>query len=774
MHQKGSIYATEPQSSPRPRLVRTRRGSLCTSEVEQSGLGRLGRALRGGLGIPVGALRVLPLAALATAVLASSAPREASGAVTARWLVDSYQEFHEGEVDGARLTSLGEIRPGYATERVDLDFGNAWSAVRGDDGTVYIGSDDDAKVFAVRGDEVRELAQIPDAVAVVSLAIGDDGTLFAGTMPEGNIYAISPEGSVSLLTSLESIEDEHGVEIESIWSLAHADGALFAGIGPGGLLVRVDPDSGDAEVAFDSGDKRIMALTTTEDGGVWFGTSDSARVYRHLPERGVTRAMADFAGNEVTALAPYRGGVVAAANNFEEPTTPRVKTAAAVREAQREEKRGEEPDMPEAGTEPGADPSTPQAAQTRGEGARDGSGAVFYVRGDSQLRQLHALTATYISALSSTEDDRVFVGAGDKGRVYLIDRDESVSIAIDAPQRLIAELLWDPREGQLGFVTADSTAYYRTEGRADQGRYESDVFDADTPARFGRLAWRSGGAITVETRSGNTAEPGPGWSDWERPDNVRNSGASYTGEVASPPARYFQYRATFDGDGDSVLRRTLLYYLPQNRPTRITQIRLRGHDPSDIITTSADSASPRSPVVTIRWDVDNPDDDDTAYRIEVRREGEARWRRLPTDDDPYTQTRYRWNTETFPDGYYRVRVTASDHLANAPERAQTHDMTSPLFLVDNQKPTIDDINVDYPAASARASDDLSPIAEMSYSVNDGPWQVGSTRDGLFDSLTEILTMRLPDDLQPGEHVLSIRVADEAGNIASASTTFEVP
>jgi outer membrane protein assembly factor BamB len=710
-------------------------------------------------------IRATLAAALLTTAASAAAPRDADAVVTSRWLVDTYKEFHEGEVDGALITSLGEIRPGFGTEHVDLEFSDAWSAVRAPDGTVYVGTDQDGGIYAIQGNRVRSVAEIPDAVAVVSLALAADGTLFAGTMPGGAIWRVSPAGAASELVALD--------DVETVWSLAIATGGkLYAGTGPSGVLYAIDPSSGAAEVAFETGEKRIMSLAATSDGAVWLGTSDQARVFRHVPERGITRAMADFAGNEVTALAPWNDGVVATANQFQEPTTPRVKTATAVREATQQGPRGEEPEMPEAGSAPGAEAPTPRSIEPR-QGSRQGKGALYHVRGDGQLRQLHALTATYISAVATTDDGRVFVGAGENGRIYLIDTDGSVSTAIDVPQRLIAHLLWHPDQG-LGFTTADATAYYRTTGAAATATYESKVFDADAPSRFGRIAWRSEGNVAIETRSGNTAEPGPGWSPWQAPRDPSGVGARRTGIVASPPARYLQYRARFNSDSSAVLRQTLLYYLPQNRPTRITRVTIEGHDPSELVTTQAGSASPRSPVVTIRWDVDNPDDDATAYTVDVRREGELRWRRLPSSEDPLTQTRYRWNTETFPDGYYRIRVTASDHLANSPDRAQQHHHTTPLFLVDNDKPTISDITVRYPSASARASDRMSPIAEMSYSVNDGPWQVGTTRDGLFDSLTEILQIDLPRGLESGTHTLSIRVADEAGNIGTASTTFAVP
>jgi hypothetical protein len=68
---------------------------------------------------------------------------------------------------------------------------------------------------------------------------------------------------------------------------------------------------------------------------------------------------------------------------------------------------------------------------------------------------------------------------------------------------------------------------------------------------------------------------------------------------------------------------------------------------------------------------------------------------------------------------------------------------------------------------------MSAIAEAAYSIDDGSWQLASPDDGLFDELSELLTFKLPGKLAPGAHTLSIRVADEAGNIGSASVTFRI-
>ena len=164
----------------------------------------------------------------------------------------------------------------------------------------------------------------------------------------------------------------------------------------------------------------------------------------------------------------------------------------------------------------------------------------------------------------------------------------------------------------------------------------------------------------------------------------------------------------------------------------------------------------------------------TVYTLEARRDGEANWRPLQTGKTPLTATQWEWNTETYPDGWYKLRVTASDQAANSPDRALTSSKMSTLFAIDNTRPVIDGLTINYGKTTvARASDQISTIAEMAFSVDDQPWQLGTTADGLFDDQTEVLRIDLPAGLPRGTHTLAVRVADSAGNVGSTSSTFVV-
>lgn len=712
-------------------------------------------------------------AALAYSLFAVSAaalllPHSASAVVTASWGVDSYKDFDAGEADGSFITSLGEVKPGWDTKRTNLEFDGVWAAVTDKDGSVLVGTDDEASIYRISGDKVTKVADIADTIAVVSLALAANGTLYAGTMPGGEVWKIDTGAGTA--TKLAELADA-----ETVWSLAIGakNDKLYAGTGPKGALFEVDPANGNSRVVFETDDKRILALAGTSDGAIWMGTSDKALVFRHDPAKKTTRAMADYSGNEITAMAASGAGVIVAANDLKEPITSGTKTKAQIDKAKKKPDGGETPKMPDNGSTPGADKATPSAADVTRKGGRKGKGALYRVHGDGNMEQLHALTATYFTTLVVTGEGVVYAGAADKGRIYMIDTDQSVSTAFDVEERQIAAIVYDDTRG-VRFATGDAAAFYATSGKAGKATYASKVFDTETPSRFGKIAWHGAGKLKIETRSGNTSEPGKGWSNWVAPKKMsRGGGNSFSAKVASPTGRYIQWRVSFNGDADAVLRKATVYYLPHNRATTLTEVSVEPTSNKSSLVTLGDGTKPRSPVVKIKWKIDNPDKDETVYSLAVRQEGAVLWRDIQTGDKPLTGTSYDWNTETFPDGYYRLRVTASDGRANSSDRAMKSTRTTGLFLVDNEKPAIDGINVKYPLASAKASDTMSTIAEMSYSVDDGDWMVGASRDAIFDDLTEMLEISLPDDLTAGVHTLSIRVADEAGNIGNASVTFRV-
>ena len=694
-------------------------------------------------------------AALALPLLALPA----GAVVTATWSVETYQQFDAGDATNAFITSAGELRPGWDTKRTALEGDAVWSALHLADGSVVLGSDENGALFR----DGKKLVAIPGAIAIVALAQTSDGAVWAGAMPGNKIWKIDVAGGKA--TPGPELKDT-----ETIWSLAASGTTLYAGTGPKGRVFAVSGSS--AKEIFDTEDKRVTAMTATSDGAIWFGTSERALVFRFDPKTGKTRAMADFAGNEVSALAPYRDGVVAAANDLAETPPTTGKTATSIEAAEKPNAgKGQAAKLPDAGTKPGADKDPPAVADLGRKGAKKGKGALFRIGGDGALEQLHALTATYFTSVAVGPDGAVYAGAADKGRVYLVDPDGSVATAFDVEERAVSQVWID--HGLVGFATDDTAAMYRATGRASSAKYVSDVMDAKAVARFGKLAWTAGGKVKLETRTGNTAKPGVGWSEWQTPAQIGDlGGGAAGGKIASPPGRYLQFRVALEDEAARV-RRVMAYYAPQNQATAVQEVTVELAAKESLPTLKDSAAKPRSPVLRVKWKIDNLDGDDTTYTLEARRDGEANWRPVATGKTPLTATSWEWNTETYPDGWYKVRVTSSDAAANTPDRALTSTASSTMFAIDNTRPAIENLEIKGGHATARAHDALSAIAEMAFSVDDGAWQLGASADGLFDDQTEDLKIDLPGGLPKGTHTLAIRVADAAGNVGSTSATFVV-
>jgi hypothetical protein len=689
--------------------------------------------------------------------------RPSEAVVTATWTVETYQQFDAGDATSAFITSSGEVRPGWDTKRTALEGDAVWSALHLADGSVLLGSDVGGSIFKAQNDSAKKVVTVPGAIAIVALTQTSDGAVWAGSMPGNKLWRIDVASGKA--TAGPQLKDT-----ETIWSLTAAGNTVYAGTGPSGKVFAIT--NGSAKEIFDTDDKRVTAITATNDGAVWFGTSERALVFRYDPKDGKTRAMADFAGNEVTAIAPYRDGVVVAANDLAETPPATGKSSAAVEGAEKPSAaKGQVAKPPDVGTKPGADKDPSAVTDLGRKGAKKGKGALFKIASDGRLDQLHALTATYFTSVAVGPDGAVYAGAADKGRIYMVDADQAVATAFDVDERSVSQVWFD--HNLIGFATDDAAALYRATGRAAQAKYMSDVMDAKAVAKFGKVTWNATGKVVVETRTGNTAKPGVGWSEWTAPQQVGSQGGGTAGgKIASPPGRYLQFRTALEDDQARV-RRVMAYYVPQNIATAVQEVTVEIATKETLPTLKDSAAKPRSPVLRVKWKVDNSDGDDTTYTLEARRDGEANWRPVATGKTPLTVTTWEWNTETYPDGWYKVRVTSSDAAANSPDRALTSTFTSTLFAIDNTRPVIENLQIAYPRATARAHDNLGTIAEMAFSVDDGPWQLGTSADGLFDDQTEELRADIPQGLARGTHTLAVRVADASGNVGSTSASFVV-
>jgi Bacterial Ig-like domain (group 3) len=139
-----------------------------------------------------------------------------------------------------------------------------------------------------------------------------------------------------------------------------------------------------------------------------------------------------------------------------------------------------------------------------------------------------------------------------------------------------------------------------------------------------------------------------------------------------------------------------------------------------------------------------------------------------------------WNTKEVPDGRYRLKVVASDALANPTEPLSAEaisdvvvvDNTAPRILIRAAKRTGAGLSGDRrPPAEIPCQDALTPIASAEYRVDQGEWIAAAAADGIFDSLTELVRID-PARLPKGKHSLTLRVRDAAGNERTATVSYQ--
>lgn len=703
------------------------------------------------------------MALLCTCIISS--PAAAGG--TRAWRITSYKEFDEGEATGVLLSSLGEATSGFSASRIDVNESVVYSSATGADGSIYIGTGDQGVVYVHQKGKLRKLAKL-DAILVSSLAAGPAGVVFAGTMPGGRVFAIDRDGKVRELAKLDA---------EHVWGLSYdeAKQTLYAATGPAGRLFAIDvarldrPAIGrrDRQI-YDTGEKHLLSLTRTDDGALLAGSADQAILYRITPTASgaSVQALHDFEGDELRAIARRGNVVYVAVNAFQSSS------AAAPPSTGPLAPRGTKMVLPSPPAT--ATPST-TATMTRD---RKGRGAVYRVDPDGRVEQLHALADGYFTALYVEPNGNVWASSGSNGRVYLIRPDRTVITALDLPERQVLTLAFDATaqnhgNGPSGLLgTGDAGALYRVSPDPPKdAHYVTRVFDAQFPARWGNLRWGGSGQLALETRSGNTSHPDKTWSAWAGPQRLEKLPDGAVGRVVSPGGRYLQVRANF-GAPRTLLRDLTVYYQPQNQRPRIAEITVGDEPSARHVSAFARGAKPRSPVVKLRWRIENPDDDDLIYHLFFREESEGNWKPIG-GPEPLTRTDYEWNTESIPDGNYVVKVVVSDERSNPREETLEHSLTSTPFLVDNRKPELSEVRINYPAATGRAHDSFSAISELAYSVDGGDWQPFAPKDGIFDEPNEEFSVKLPATLSSGTHSLAIRAVDAADNVGAVQLNFRV-
>jgi hypothetical protein len=708
---------------------------------------------------------------------------------TRNWSEGEYSDFEKGILKNLSLRSDGLLTLAPAShELFDPSLAYLWSLARDSHGNLYAAGGANARVYRIPPDGKGKLFAELDGLQVQAVAVDANDRVFAATAPDGKVYRLPPSGKPELFFDPKT---------KYIWALAFdRSGALLVATGDPAGVYRVTAD-GKGKLFFPCDETHIRSMALDAQGNLILGTDPGGLVLRVTPS-GEGFVLYQMPRKEVTAIAVAPDGSIYAAGVGSKSLSGGAAAPAPIAPA---------PIVtPVSVTAPGtptpaAAPHVAPSPSSLGVPAGVAAGSdVYRIDASGTPLKVWSNPQDVVYAIAFDSSGRPLLGTGNKGYIYRVESPSLYTALLIAPATQVTAFLSGPG-GRLFAATGNVGKVYEIgPGLEKEGTVESDTFDAGIFSLWGRLSFEAnlnGGQVSLETRSGNLDQAGKYWSPWS-PAITAPEGA----RIVSPPSRFIQWKATLRcvGSGPSPeLESVDVAYLPKNLPPSVEQIEITPDNYKFPPPTTPLSASPASlslpplgrsastPLFSLessasttstpamqyakgwrgaRWLASDPNGDTLVYSVEIRGAKETAWKPLK---DKVTEKYFSFDTTAFPDGEYRLRITASDSPSNPPAEALTGSLVSDPFTIDNTPPQITGLTATAAAGKLRvrwhAADALNDISKAEYSLDGGDWILAAPVSKLSDSLA--LDYDLTLDAPPGEHTLAVRVWDDFENASTA-------
>ncbi len=613
------------------------------------------------------------------------------GRATRSWLHRSAKDFLAGELRDLGVASDGGLMLGLGTKVLARGHEPLfWCADHDGQGRCYVGTGNNGELLRLTADGKLEVAWKAPEPVITAIVCAPDGVYFA-TAPSGRLRRLGADGKVT---------DVAATGATYVWRLLRTRaGALLAVTGRPARLLQIA--GGRTTTLFESDCAHLLALAEATDGTLYLSGTNPGRIIRRC---GTDTQVVAATGDAVAAMTVLDSGTVV----YGDGNALHVLAA---------------------------------NAPPRAIGPFDGPAITALL--PTSLGLMVSVKAKNPAASSTLWV--CDVPAEKRRRVAQIDSLAVTALAAVAPQQVIA------------FGSDAAQAVRLTLPAAAEGTFESAVLDAGAPARWGAIELgvegAAGAAVTIETRSGNSAKTGDDWSGW----------ANAAGRVNSPAARYLQYRLKLRAGpaGGPRVRTVRVYYVHLNLPPQVG-IEAPG---------SGDTWRGKQ---AVRWKVVDPNGDQPLVTVYIRPEGATEWKVL-AQEVPASQGKVDLDTKAWPDGRYRVRVVADDVLNN-PDQPKQAEETSEVLVIDNTPPKValGPVRVvgDQIELTAVLTDNLA-LRSAEWRLDGGTWLPALPQDGLFDSEVETVLVRTLH-LKPGEHTIELRAQDAAGNWTEVKRPVTVP
>lgn len=684
------------------------------------------------------------------------------------WSVNSRADVLKGDSRGVSIDDNGVIRLAPKLSEVfKTEQPFVWSSAIDASGNVFLGTGGDGKIFKVdasgKGALFADLAELN----VSALAIGKAGEVFAATLPDGKVYQINQSGAA---TAFFDPKEKY------IWSLAALpDGSLAVGTGENGKIYKVRSANASAEISllFDTSETHIISLAADKNGNLYAGTDSSGLVLKFAAD-GKPFALLDSPLREIHELAIGADGSVYALALGESVSAPKAAETTTTPTTESKTVSVEKPN-----------PLTPETPAKSRYDLTSAKSAVYRILPDGGSDIIwNSPTVSAFAIYAHQTGNGVLIGTSDKGRIYSVTNDGRETLVLQSDEGQISTvkasanklIATSSNQGKLFNFGAEATA---------EGTYESAVLDAKAVASWGRIWWSANGTVQMQTRSGNTEKPNETWSAWSA--NYADAKAS---QIASPKAKYLQWRAVLKGAGS--LSEVNVSFLPRNiapeilsmqvLPTNVglaanpaipvdPNIELSGLDPTVfgvVIPPSTARRLYQRGAKAVQWTAEDRNGDRLVYDVYYKEAADANFKLLKENlpDNFFTL-----DGQSLADGRYVFRVVVKDSISNPIGQSLSGERTSEPFDIDNTAPTVTaagtpTVSGDKAKIVFDATETSSYLTRAEYSVNGGEWQEIFADDGISDGQRERYTVEISLPTA-GEYSVTLRVSDANGNSGNA-------
>ncbi len=707
---------------------------------------------------------------------------------TESFLHRSYREFINGEFKNVSLSNEGllQLAP-TLVEIADIDEPIVWTAVADKEGNLYLATGNLGKILKV--DAQGEVSTIfaPEEILCRALALDSQGNLYVGTSPTGRVYRIVTGQRPEIFFDPEE---------KYIWDMVvDSEDNLYLATGNAARIYKLPKDfqpGQEPTLWFKANQTHLTTLTWDSQGHLLTSSSPEGILYRITGE-GKGFALYNSSAQEIRQIVTMDDGRIYF-SIFNAPSKSKEKKSSTASSSKAKVKNSSEK---KTDLSPKASPEF--------KSAEPSGSLIFALDKQGFVEAYWGLQGSQIfDFISHGQKGELLVGTNTQGRLFTVAHRNDWSLLQQPPEGgEVSVLIPHPKEAASTIViTSNPAKVYRLEATlTERGNYQSDLMDAGQIAHWGNLlaVTEEGSPSTADlrTRSGNTEEPDETWSDWEAVETVEDNR-----KIQSPLGRYLQYEATLTQGvkGESNLGQVRLFYQTKNVAPFIASLRilpvglqlfealsapakidlkklLTEKNPERLLTQESSRQKLQKigeeGLITVLWKAHDSNGDRLDYHLSIKRGGDDRWVTLAEKlEDPVATI----NTKGLTEGFYRVKVTASDAPANQADNARIGIRLSDPFLVDNSPPTIS-LHSQGPIAKRgpipfTAKDAYSILEAVYYTIDGQSHHSLRPDDGIFDAKKESFTLPLKN-LPAGTHSLVLEVYDERGNAAVLTTSFDI-